>query len=244
MNIEGMQSVQGRISQIQSMISGRVESYSNRISSVPLNFQDIMNAHIGEVKSGFTPPESQQVMGDGVTNLKPLAQSNSISCGQTSVAMAINSLTGKNLTDVDIDQKYGFQLLNALNAETGNSGVNWRDGGIVSPENWSLIEQKVNNEKMPVIVALNGPEFSPSGRGHIVTITKVEGDTVHFADPATGVVKTTTKASMNNAASHPDGNFIFYGTREGSMPSMAMNNQMNTMNMIPLLNQMNKYKQY
>jgi len=243
MNIEGMQSIQSRISQIQSMISGRVENYNNRISSVPLNFQDIMNAHIGEVKSGFTPPaETKPVMGDGVTNLKVLAQSNSISCGQTSVAMAINSLTGKNLTDVDIDQKYGFQLLNALNAETGSNGVNWKDGGVISPDCWNLIEQKVNNEKMPVVVGLNGPEFSPSGRGHIVTITKVEGDTVTFADPATGTMRTTTKANMNNAPSHPDGNFIFYGTREGSMPSMAMNSQMNTMNMIPLLNQMNKFK--
>jgi len=227
------------------MISGRVESYNNRISSVPLNFQDIMNSHIGEVRKGFTPPETQQaaqVMGDGVTNLKVLAQSNSISCGQTSVAMAVNSLTGKNLSDVDIDQRYGFQLLNALNAETGGSGVNWKDGGVISPDCWSLIEQKVNNEKMPVIVGLNGPEFSPSGRGHIVTITKVEGDTVHFADPATGVMRTTTKANMNVAPSHPDGNFIFYGTREGSQPPMAMNSQMNTMNMIPLLNQMNVFK--
>ena len=65
-----------------------------------------------------------------------------------------------------------------------------------------------------------------------VTITKVEGNTVHFADPANGTMRTTTKDRMNNAPSHPDGNFIFYATREGlTLPHTAMN-------MIPMLNQM------
>ncbi len=149
--------------------------------------------------------------------VKPLAQSNGVSCGQTSVAMCINSITGKNLTDMDIDGKYGFQLLNALNSETSSAGVNWRDGGEVSPYSWGLIDKKVNQEGLPVIVALNGPEFSPSGRGHIVTIVKTQGDTVYFADPATGEVRTTTKQAMNSASKHPDGNFIFFPTK--GMPS-------------------------
>ncbi|HPZ08795.1 MAG TPA: hypothetical protein PL110_11815 [Candidatus Eremiobacteraeota bacterium] len=148
-----------------------------------------------------------------VNSLKPLAQSNSVSCGQTSVAMAVNSLTGKNLTDMDINGKYGFQLLNALNSETASQGIKWRDGGNISPYSWGLIEQKVNMEKTPVIVALNGPEFSPSGRGHIVTIVKIQGDTVSYADPATGEIKTTTKKAMETAPTHPDGNFIFFAER-------------------------------
>lgn len=150
----------------------------------------------------------------GSVNVVPLAQNNSISCGQTSVAMAVNALTGKNLRDYDVNSRYGFELLNALNAESASAGFKWRDGGEVGPGAWELIDHKVNQEKTPVIVALNGPEFSPSGRGHIVTILRTDGDTVTYADPADGQVKTTTKNAMNTAASHPDGNFIFYAQRE------------------------------
>ncbi|MDQ7825621.1 MAG: papain-like cysteine protease family protein [Candidatus Eremiobacteraeota bacterium] len=235
MNIEGLQSIQNRIGQIQSMVHGRVSSINSKLSSVPLNFQDVLNMKLGEPGPSSTSPAGTV---DGVSNLKCLAQNNSISCGQTSVAMAVNSLTGKNLVDSDIDAKYGFGLLQALNGESQGAGITWRDGGTVSAGAWSLIEQKVNNEKMPVIVALNGPEFSPSGRGHIVTITKVEGDTVTFADPASGTMKTTTKDAMNNAPSHPDGNFIFYGSREGiPLPPAAMN-----FNPLSMLSQMNQYK--
>lgn len=151
----------------------------------------------------------------GSVNVQPLAQNNGISCGQTSVAMAVNALTGKSLRDYDVNSRYGFELLNALNSESTSAGYRWRDGGEVSATSWELIDHKVNQEKTPVIVALNGPEFSPSGRGHIVTIVKTEGDTVTFADPATGTMRTTTKQAMNNAPSHPDGNFIFYAVREG-----------------------------
>lgn len=149
----------------------------------------------------------------GSMNLQCLAQNNDISCGQTSVAMAVNTLTGKNLRDLDIDGRYGFELLNALNSESASAGFRWRDGGEISASSWELIDHKVNNEKTPVIVGLNGAEFSPSGRGHIVTIVKTEGDTVTFADPATGALRTTTKQAMNSAPSHPDGNFIFYAVR-------------------------------
>lgn len=150
----------------------------------------------------------------GIRDVLPLAQNNNISCGQTSVAMCINALTGKNLQDYDINQSYGFELLNALNGETREAGFSWRDGGEVCSSSWDLIDHKVNVEKLPVIVGLNGPEFSPSGKGHIVTIVKTEGDVVHYADPATGTVKTTTKQAMNQAPQHPDGNFIFYSVNE------------------------------
>lgn len=150
-------------------------------------------------------------------SVKPLAQNNSVSCGQTSVAMCVNNITGQNLTDADINAKYGFNLLQGLNAECSKSGVQWKDGGNISPYSWNLIDQKVNAEKTPVIVALNGPEFSPSGRGHIVTIVKTEGNTVYFADPANGQIRTTTKEAMENAPKHPDGNFIFFAERANPM---------------------------
>lgn len=161
----------------------------------------------------------------GNLNVTPLAQNTSDSCGQTSVAMSINALTGKNLNDNDINAKYGYELLRALKEETADAGYTWKDGGEIRPDCWELLEHKVNNEKTPVVVALNGPEFSASGRGHIVTITKIEGDKVTFADPATGTTRTTTKQNMNNAPSHPQGNFIFYADRleSSGMENLAAN---------------------
>lgn len=170
-------------------------------------------------------PSSFGAARSGNLNVTPLAQNTSDSCGQTSVAMSINALTGKNLNDNDINAKYGYELLRALKDETAEAGYTWKDGGEIRPDCWELLEHKVNNEKTPVVVALNGPEFSASGRGHIVTITKIEGDKVTFADPATGTTRTTTKQNMNNAPSHPQGNFIFYADRleSGGMENLAAN---------------------
>jgi predicted double-glycine peptidase len=155
---------------------------------------------------------------EGSLNVVPQAQNTGDSCGQTSVAMSINALTGKNLNDNDINAKYGYELLNALKSESASAGYTWKDGGEINPNCWEMIEHKVNNEKTPVIVALNGPEFSASGRGHIVTIVKVDGDKVTYADPNGGVTRTTTKQNMNAAPSHPDGNFIFYADRMEAGP--------------------------
>lgn len=161
--------------------------------------------------------KSNFVSGAGAS-VKPLAQSNSVSCGQTSVAMCLNSLTGAKLTDMDIDQHYGFQLLNALKTESRQAGFDWRDAGNINSDSWSFIDKKVNQEGLPVIVALNGPEFSPSGRGHIVTIMKTTADSVTYADPADGQIKTTKKVNMENAPSHPDGNFLFVADRVAPDP--------------------------
>lgn len=167
-------------------------------------------------KGGAIDPSAFGASVNGNLDVQPLAQQNGISCGQTSVAMAVNSLTGQHLTDTDINNKYGFELLGALNSETSAAGYQWKDGGDLSSSSWDLIDHKVNQEKTPVIVALNGPEFSPSGRGHIVTIVKTEGNVVTFADPATGALRTTTKEAMTNAPQHPDGNFVFYANRDVS----------------------------
>ena len=64
-----------------------------------------------------------------------------------------------------------------------------------------------------MIMGLNGPEFSPSGRGHIVTLLSIEGDQVRYADPADGTIKTTTKQAIQNAPGHPQGKFFFYSTQ-------------------------------
>lgn len=181
--------------------------------------------HMASFNPGLPRANSYSSTGVDVT---PLAQSNSVSCGQTSVAMALNSITGKHLTDMDIDHNYGFQLLDALKTESRPSGYDWNDAGNITADSWSMIDRKVNQEKLPVIVALNGPEFSPSGHGHIVTIIKTDADNVTYADPATGTIKTTPKSHMNNAPSHPDGNFLFVASKMApdpvQMQPWAMNN--------------------
>lgn len=149
----------------------------------------------------------------GGATVRPLAQSNSVSCGQTSVAMAVNSLTGKNLTDRDINRRHGFGLLNALNYESRGSGYTWRDAGNFQAKNWPTLEKKLNGDKTPVIIGLNGPNFSRSGRGHIITLLSVDGDRVKYADPADGKIKYTTKQAISSAPPHPNGKFFMLASR-------------------------------
>ena len=158
-------------------------------------------------------PQAPALKTSSGASVKPLAQSNSVSCGQTSVAMAVNSLTGKSLNDQDINKRYGFGLLSALNGESRGSGYSWRDGGNFDAGKWGLLEKKLNKEKTPVLIGLNGPKFSPSGRGHIVTLLSVDGNSVKYADPADGRIKTTTRQAIERAPSHPDGKFIFYANK-------------------------------
>ncbi len=193
-----------------ALANNQAQFSMNNIQGINPQLWTMMNRNNNFDASAFGAARS------GNMNLQPLAQNNGVSCGQTSVAMAVNSLTGKHLTDNDINAKYGFELLNGLNAESAEAGYEWKDGGNLNASSWELIDHKVNQEKTPVIVALNGPEFSPSGRGHIVTIVKTEGDQVTFADPATGTLRTTTKEAMNTAPSHPDGNFVFYAVNNNA----------------------------
>ena len=149
----------------------------------------------------------------GRLEVTPIAQRASHSSGQASVAGAINFLTGKNLDDDDINDKYGYELLRALREECAPAGMNWVDGGEIGPAKWELLERKILSEHTPVVLALNGPEFSVNGRGHIVLLCGLDGDKVTFADPATGTIRTTTRQNINHAPQHPDGNFIFYAER-------------------------------
>ena len=144
--------------------------------------------------------------------VRPLQQSNSSSCGQTSVAMSVNCLTGRKLTDKDINSKHGFGLLSALNKESRGSGYKWSDNGNFSNKSWPGIERRLNQEKTPILIGLNG-QFSASGRGHIVTLMSIDGNKVTYADPADGKVKTTTKQAIESAPGHPDGKFMFVASK-------------------------------
>ena len=145
------------------------------------------------------------------------AQSNPISCGQTSTAMAINSLTGKKLTDNDINRKYGLNLLGALNAETKNYGFSWKDSGNLFQDGkaqWDLIEQKTK-KGLPVMIGLGG-EFT-SSNGHIMLITSVNGDKVTLADPNGGRERVVSKSRIEKAKPNDyGGQFLYTATSSDS----------------------------
>jgi predicted double-glycine peptidase len=143
---------------------------------------------------------------------KLLRQGNGSSCGQTSVAMAVNTLAGKNWTDSTVNQNFGYDLLGALNSGTAKQGLVWRDRDF-SKKSWPLIEDRLKRGR-PVVMGLNGPMFSPSGRGHIITLLGTKGDKIIFADPATGERRTCKKSDIENAPNHPDGKFFFYASKE------------------------------
>ena len=159
----------------------------------------------GMIIEGFSPLPA----GRPFTSKDCLIQSNAVSSGQTCVAEAINWMSDSNLTDLDIDKRYGFQLLEALKRESKPWGLDWKDAGNVGPSNWPAVEKTLTERGYPVMVALNGPEFSPSGRGEIFLLVSAEGDRVTYSDSRTGSLKTTTKQAIFNALSHPDGNFVF-----------------------------------
>lgn len=142
-------------------------------------------------------------------NVSAQAQSNPVSGGQSSVAMAVNYLTGKQLRDEDIDSTYGFALLEALKEECRPAGYTWRDAGDLDASSWTLIRSKLLVERMPVILALNGEHFSPTGRGQIVLVTGICGESVLYIDPADGLWHTTTRQLIEASETHPDGKFIF-----------------------------------
>ena len=144
--------------------------------------------------------------------IRPLRQLNEVSCGQACVAMCVNAITDQNLTDADIDRMYGFALLQALNSECRERGFEWLDGGNLTTANYRRLAG-VLQQKLPVILGLNGPEFSPSGRGHIITLTALKNDQITFADPASGTFRTTTRPRILVAPPHPDGKFFFYPRR-------------------------------
>lgn len=138
--------------------------------------------------------------------VKILAQSNSISCGQTACAMAINTLTGRKWTDRDFDRNHGFNLLGGLQAEC--PGHVWKDAGNLTPASWPAMLESLA-ASCPVVAAANGPTFSPSGHGHIMLIMGVTPRTVIFADPNGGILREVARSEWEQAPSHPDGNFVF-----------------------------------
>lgn len=146
--------------------------------------------------------------------VRPQGQSNSISCGQCSAAMAINCITGKHLTDMDFDAQHGFALLDGLNREC--PGVRWRDltpgAQFVGGKQWDSIAAALA-AGFPALIALNGPEFSPSGYGHILLVVGIDGDKVRLADPARGAFRTVSKQLVETCPPHRQGKWVFVAER-------------------------------
>jgi hypothetical protein len=157
----------------------------------------------------------------------PQAQHGPVSCGQTSVAMLLTQRTGKQWTDMDVNAKYGFGLLQALQKECPKDG--WHDafngGDLTSENDWSRICKPVLKAGWPLVAFLNG-EFSITGHGHIVLLLSVdENGNVRFADPngnewgGGNGIRTTTVARILACPPHPDGKAIFAPTLPVVQPS-------------------------
>lgn len=143
--------------------------------------------------------------------VRPEKQPDRSACGQTSVAMTLRYLTGKPWTASQVASRYGYGLKTALQQETSSLGLTWKDRNF-SPRLWGTIEEKLKLGR-PVIMGLNGPDFSPSGRGHIITLTGIQGDTVSFVDPASGKQRQLPRSAFEKAPGHPQGKFVFYAVK-------------------------------
>jgi len=141
--------------------------------------------------------------------IKIQAQHTSKSCGQTCVAMVINYLgkLKKPADDYWVDRYYGYNLLGALNDNCG--GKKWADVGNFKSSMWDAISHNLSKGLPGAIVGLNGPEFSPSGYGHILMIVSIDGNSVGLADPNGGVWRTVTKQLIETCPAHTEGKFVF-----------------------------------
>lgn len=132
-------------------------------------------------------------------------------CGQSAVAATLSFLTGKKWTATGVARRYGYHLFAALQRETRGLGLHWKDRDF-TPRLWAVMEAKVRRGR-PVLMGLNGPTFSPSGRGHIVALVGFHGDLVHYWDPACGKIRCLPKSEFERASGHPQGKFVWFACK-------------------------------
>lgn len=142
--------------------------------------------------------------------VKILAQQTSTSCGACSCAMAVNTITGTNYSDLQWDarhrNRYGIDLLSGLKQDCPKH--EWRDAGRPRADLWPEVLKSLS-AGCPAVCGLNGSQFSPSGHGHIVCIIGVTSKTVIFADPNGGRLRELSRWEFENAGEYPQGNFVF-----------------------------------
>lgn len=168
---------------------------------------------LGRGKDWKPDPSAPKVLS---VNLKDrvhiLAQTNAVSCGQTSCAMAVNTITGQQLTDQSWANRHGMNLLGGLQLECKDHGVTWSDVGRPRPEIWPRVLASLA-AGCPAVCGVNGPDFSPSGHGHIVCIIGLNSRTVFFADPNRGRLRELERERFEQAQEYPQGNFIFLASK-------------------------------
>ncbi|MBT9581948.1 hypothetical protein IV102_01280 [bacterium] len=143
--------------------------------------------------------------------MQPQRQHARLASGQASVAMALTHLTGQRWTGQQVSDAYGGNLLAALEEQTRHLRLNWNDVDFSSPS-WAIMEKQLGRGR-PVLMGLNGPVFSPTADGHVVTLLGIQGELVHFADPASGKVCCQPKREFERAPGHPIGKFVLYASK-------------------------------
>lgn len=142
------------------------------------------------------------------------AKVRSVGCGITSATMAINGLTGKNMTPDQFYNKHGFYL----NAGMQANGLKVQEmsdlhtGNMATKQQaWNVFKNATDNGKV-VMFAANGQPFTRGSYGHIMLATgtsTVNGQQMlHFNDPATGTSRTVPFDTLWNAKAHTEGNFV------------------------------------
>jgi LysM repeat protein/muramidase (phage lysozyme) len=162
-----------------------------------------------------------------IANVPVFKQGNAVSevvndrgCGTTSVAMALSWATGKTVSSDQVYNAVGSaDVSGARSYAINNYPVTITDrgnlrssGGFAGPntqaEAYKVLTDAIGKGH-PVIFSASGPDFSPSGRGHIMLATGVSvKDGVNmftFNDPGTGTTRTLPFSALWNATDYPQG---------------------------------------
>lgn len=145
------------------------------------------------------------------SKVKLLIQNKSDSCGAASIAMCVNALEGKHLTDLDLIHRYGSPISLLAAAQGESPHWKWSDAGDYSEAIVPAIRDCLTAGGLGAI-GLNGPEFSPSGYGHVLAIVGMTKTTFRLADPATGQFRTVSRDLVAKCRPHSDGKFVLLAT--------------------------------
>lgn len=173
-------------------------------------------------KGSAAPAAGSDTSSGGSTNGIPTlrqgdaasAKVRSVGCGITSATMAINGLTGKNMTPDQFYTKHGFYLTGGMQAaglkvtemsDLHSGNMNTQDKA------WDVFKNATSSGKV-VMFAANGQPFTNGSYGHIMLATATSSANgerkLTFNDPATGTSRTVDFNTLWNARSHTEGNFV------------------------------------
>ena len=129
-----------------------------------------------------------------------------VGCGRASITMVINAWREKagmapvSQTQMRRPASLAADLNKFLPPGTDVSQQNFNH------KSWPAALDRAAAEGKPSVIGV-GPPFSP-GYGHIMVISKIEGDKVWLMDPNGGKLRETTKQDLLRAAPHSEGSFF------------------------------------